>query len=83
MIRTLMTYPLPTGGRSLILVRKSADAEHPYVLLDAPAEGPLDRDADIRVVEADLDSDSDALGLAVEHWALSERLGYPADPLVA
>ena len=76
-MRTLITYPLPTGGRALVLVYVQ-DVEYPFMLLDVPAEGPLDADADCRVIDHRLPTESDAYGVAVAHMVRSQRLGTPA-----
>ena len=76
-MRTLITYPLPTGGRALVLVYVQ-DGEYPLMLLDVPAAGPLDAEADCRVIDHELTSESDAYDVAVRHMVRSERLGRPA-----
>jgi len=76
-MRTILSYPLPTGGRSLLLVNVP-DGEHPFALLDVPVDGPLPPDGDCRVVD-ELDDDLDALGAAVEHMQRSKALGRPAE----
>ena len=76
-MRTLITYPLPTGGRALVLVYVR-DADHALILLDVPADGPLDADADCRIVDDELSSEGQAWQVAVDHMLRSEDLGHPA-----
>ena len=80
-MRTLITYPLPSGGRALVLVYVQ-DVEYPFMLLDVPADGPLDADADCRVIDDRLTSESGAYDVAVTHMIRSQRLARPA-PLAA
>lgn len=81
-MRTLITYPLPTGARALVLVAVE-HAKHPFVLLDTPAEGPLRPDAECFVVEDRLDDEEVAYNVAVLHMHRSERAGRPAEPFAA
>jgi hypothetical protein len=81
-MRIILSYPLPTGPRSLVLVYVD-DAEHPFTLLDIPADGPLTPDADCRVVDDRIDDESQAYDIAIEHMHASERLGRPAEPQAA
>jgi hypothetical protein len=80
-LRAVLTYPLPTGGRSLVLVH-IPDSEHPFALLDVPVDGPLPADGDCRIVDAELDEELDeeldALGAGVEYMRRSVALGCPA-----
>lgn len=76
-MRTLMTYPLPTGGRALVLVEVD-DGEFPFTLIEVPAEGPLHPEADCRVVDHCLATEAQAYDVAVTHMVSSERLGAPA-----
>ena len=78
-LRSICSYPLPTGGRSVVLVDVAA-GEHPFALLDIPAEGPLPPPVAACCVVARLDDDRAATRIAVDHMLRSERLGYPADP---
>jgi hypothetical protein len=80
-MRTLITYPLPTGGRALVLLRL-ADDDYPFMLLDVPAEGPLNADADCRILDHRLRSAGDAWAAALAHMIRSEELGQPAPAYV-
>lgn len=65
-MRTLFTYPLPTGGgRALVLV-PVADEHHPFMLLDVPADGAL-TGADCRIVDHALATEADAHRAAFEY----------------
>lgn len=77
-MRIILSYPLASGSRSLVLV-ETPDAEHPLALLDIPAEEPLRRDSDCRVVDDRIDTESQAYAVAVAHMRRSERLGQPAE----
>jgi hypothetical protein len=81
-MRIILSYPLTTGNRSLVLIYVD-DADHPFTLLDIPADGPLTPDADCRVVDDRIDSESQAYDIAIEHLLASEHLGHPAQPVAA
>ncbi|HEX8082666.1 MAG TPA: hypothetical protein VF529_00140 [Solirubrobacteraceae bacterium] len=81
-MRTLMTYPLPTGPRALVAV-EVPEGEYPLTLLDVPADDPLPPDCDLRVVEHRLADEDQAYRIATLHMLRSERLGRPAPPFAA
>ena len=73
-----MSYELPTGWRSLVLV-EVPDAEHPFSVLDIPLDDePLREDADVRVVGHDIDGYSRAREVAHEYYLRSSGVGRPA-----
>ena len=74
---SFMTYELPTGWRSLVLV-EVPDAEHPFSVLDIPLADPLDEDSDLRVVAHELDDYFEAREVGHDHWLRSTALGRPA-----
>jgi hypothetical protein len=74
---SLMTYDLPTGWRSLVLV-ELPDAEHPFSVLDIPLEEPLDEESDVRVVAHEIDDYFEARRIGHDYWLRSTQLGRPA-----
>jgi hypothetical protein len=76
---SLMSYSLPTGARSLVLV-EIADAEHRFTVLDVPLDDSLQRDDDCRVVSHELDDYFQAREVAFDYWRRSDALGRPAVP---
>ena len=78
-MRTLITYPGPTGGRALVLVPVD-DEYYPFMLLDAPAGGPL-AGADCRIVDHALTTEAEAHRAAAGYMLDNERAVPP--PLAA
>jgi hypothetical protein len=76
-MRTLITYPLATGGRAIVLV-PVREEEYPFMLLDVPADGPLDAGADCRIIDTKLTSDGEAWAVALAHMLRTEHRGEPA-----
>lgn len=74
---SFMTYELPTGWRSLVLV-EVPDAEHPFSVIDIPLEDPLDEDSDLRVVCHEVDDYFRVRDLAHDYYLRSLGLGRPA-----
>lgn len=74
---SMMSYSLPTGARSLVLVEDTG-AEHPFTVLDIPLDSPVERDDDCVLVARDLPDYFRAREVAHEHWLRSERMGRPA-----
>ncbi len=81
-MRIIMSYPLPTGARSLVLVYVH-NADHPFMLLDIPLDGALRPDTDCFVVEDRLDDEWTAYDVGLQHMFRSEHLGRPAEPVPA
>ena len=73
---SIMSYALPTGWRSLVLV-EVPDAERPFSVLDIPLDNPLEAD-DCHVVGHALDDYFHAREAAHRHYRASKRLGRPA-----
>jgi hypothetical protein len=65
---SFLWYELPSGPRSLVLV-EDPGAEHPFSVLDIPADDPLREDADWRVVGHELDDDVRAREVAQDYVA--------------
>lgn len=77
-MRTLITYPGPTGGRALVLVPVD-DEYYPFMLLDVSADGSL-TGADCRIVDHALTTEAEAHRAAIDHMLDNER---PVTPPVA
>ena len=76
---SFMSYELPTGARSLVLV-EVPDAERPFSVLDIPLADPLDEESDLRVVGHEIENYFRAREVAHDHYLRSTALGRPADP---
>ena len=75
---SFMSYELPTGWRSLVLV-EVRDAERPFSVLDIPLDSdPLREDADWRVVGHEIEDYATAREVGREHYLRSMSLGRPA-----
>ena len=81
MPRVIASFPLPIGGRHVILV-EAGDPEFPEGLIDIPV-GPLGPDADIRVIDRQIRDDDEACRRGVEYMLHCTALGRPAADALA